>query len=706
EGVADSGATAHFLLPHVRIRNKRRATNPLNITLPDGEIIQSTHIGNLDLPGLPASATECHVVPGLAHSSLISIKVLCDKGCYVIFTKAACKIYYKGELVLEGKRHPGTGLWIVPTSKTPIDTKPPTKFETHAAHNAYQQSSKAKLIQFLHQCAFSPPASTWIKAINNNQFASWPGLTADAVRKYLPDSTATAKGHMKKTPAGVRSTRPKQPIIKLPAPPNVTIPPNAKVKLVAPNDADLFPPKEINAVNHIFCWAALADQIDGTTYTDLTGRFPTMSLENKQYIFVAYDYTTNAIIVRAISDREAPTIVSAFEDIFSYLETKGFKPRFNVLDNEASSAITEYLRSNDIKWQFVPPNEHRVNAAERAIQTFKNHFISGLCTTNRDFPTQLWDKLLPQAQDSLNMLRTSRIDPTKSAYEILEGPHDFNRHPWAPPGCRAVVHEPASTRTSWGPRGTDAWYIGPAHNHYRSYEFYVPETRAYRTSASAHFFPTYCELPNESPIEAAARTAAELLVELQQHRGSTDPVSLSRHQKAMKIINDIYKSTTSQPPRVEEKGQQSPRVEPTLSSNPTAPRVVKSTKRLHNRVTRNNTPGLATLPQEPHQATAPPAPHQATAPPQPRRSPRLHPTTQPTVAPSPAPPTTAEEPIHVPIITEPTLDDDDDSVIIPIHTITKEPPISVHTPHLIPQEALQAFIFNASSTNVNQHFLP
>jgi hypothetical protein len=126
----------------------------------------------------------------------------------------------------------------------------------------------------------------------------------------------------------------------------------------------MFPPQETNTINHIFCWAALADQIDGTTYTDLTGRFPTMSLENKQYIFVAYDYTTNAIIVRAIPDCESATIVKTFDDIFSYLASKGFKPKFNVLDNEASNAITEYLRQQNITWQFVPPNEHRVNAAE------------------------------------------------------------------------------------------------------------------------------------------------------------------------------------------------------------------------------------------------------------------------------------------------------------------------------------------------------
>ena len=56
------------------------------------------------------------------------------------------------------------------------------------------------------------------------------------------------------------------------------------------------------------------------------------------------------------------------------------------------------------------------NVAERAIQTFKNHFISGVYSTDTDWPIQLWDQLTTQAVITLNMLRTSRIDPTKSAY--------------------------------------------------------------------------------------------------------------------------------------------------------------------------------------------------------------------------------------------------------------------------------------------------
>ena len=47
---------------------------------------------------------------------------------------------------------------------------------------------------------------TFCKAINNNQLIGFPYITSKLVQKYLPDSTATAKGHMNRTKRGLRST--------------------------------------------------------------------------------------------------------------------------------------------------------------------------------------------------------------------------------------------------------------------------------------------------------------------------------------------------------------------------------------------------------------------------------------------------------------------------------------------------------------------
>ena len=53
-----------------------------------------------------------------------------------------------------------------------------------------------ELVTFLHAACFSPVVSTFIRAIDNGHFLSWPGLTSALVRKHLKPSLFTAKGHL------------------------------------------------------------------------------------------------------------------------------------------------------------------------------------------------------------------------------------------------------------------------------------------------------------------------------------------------------------------------------------------------------------------------------------------------------------------------------------------------------------------------------
>jgi hypothetical protein len=136
------------------------------------------------------------------------------------------------------------------------------------------------------------------------------------------------------------------------------------------------------------------------------------------------------------------------------------------MDNQATKHIKAFLTENDCKLQLVEPHNHRVNVAERTIQTFKDAFIAALATTDSKFPLQLWDRLTPQIQDTLNLMQASRINLTKSAYEILNGPYDWNRYPLAPLGCKAIVYKDGNSRGLWVSRGIDAWYLGPSKDHY------------------------------------------------------------------------------------------------------------------------------------------------------------------------------------------------------------------------------------------------
>ena len=117
-------------------------------------------------------------------------------------------------------------------------------------------------------------------------------------------------------------------------------------------------------------------------------------------------------------------------------------------------------------YQLVPTDVHRRNIAERAIRTFKAHFLSILSGIPPSFPNYLWDKLLPQTELSLNLLRQATIAPLLSAWEAFNGPFNFDATPLGSIGCQVLIHNKPSTRASWAFRARDGFYVGPALLHY------------------------------------------------------------------------------------------------------------------------------------------------------------------------------------------------------------------------------------------------
>jgi hypothetical protein len=168
----------------------------------------------------------------------------------------------------------------------------------------------------------------------------------------------------------------------------------------------------------------------------------------------------------SISGFRDKIICAAYKQQYEMLESKGHMIRINIMDNQASQTIKKIPTKNQCKLMLVEPHNHRINAAEIAIQTFKDHFISVLATTDSNFPLQLWDRLAPQVKNTLNMLYPLRINPNMSAHEAVHGQYDWNRFSLAPPGCKAVIYESPEASTSWGSQGTNAWYVGPSLNHY------------------------------------------------------------------------------------------------------------------------------------------------------------------------------------------------------------------------------------------------
>ena len=146
------------------------------------------------------------------------------------------------------------------------------------------------------------------------------------------------------------------------------------------------------------------------------------------------------------------------------------------MDNQCSRRIQKYITSQGTNIKLLIPDDHGVNAAERAIQTWKNYYVADLSTTDPNYPLQLWCQFIPQAQDTLNMLWNARVKPKLSLYAVLEGQFKFNKTPLAPVGTKALVFLDQKHQKTFNTHAVDAFYVVPAMKHYRNYRFFIPET--------------------------------------------------------------------------------------------------------------------------------------------------------------------------------------------------------------------------------------
>jgi hypothetical protein len=185
----------------------------------------------------------------------------------------------------------------------------------------------------------------------------------------------------------------------------------------------------------------------------------------------------------------------------------------------------------------------------------------------------LWDRLLPQAVITLNMLRTSRINPKLSISTHIYGQYDFNRAPMAPPGTRIIAHETPSRRKTWAPHGQDGWYIGPALEHYRCYTVYINKTRGKSVVETVDFFSETFKLPFPSTQYLATKAATEFTHAL-LHPQPVGPFCKVGDEQtlALKRLADIFEGATRQksrvvsPPRVQNTATQQRVAQQTTSS--------------------------------------------------------------------------------------------------------------------------------------------
>ena len=514
--VSDTGATSTAGTLHDPFTHSNTRSTKI-FMLPTGTTTAATIQAQLLLNVRPPANTV-DIVPNL-HQTLLSGSKFADANYTAVYDKHEVNFYDSATIniteraVLTGYRCPRTGLWRIPlrpitvnenTDTLILDSKcglqsthpryhvpTPTHIREHlqaslqcdTEHilNVYELPSIEQSIRYLHAAAGFPTKSTWLAAIRKGNYSTWPLITVKNVHKHFPQSEETQQGHMRNQRQGTRST--KQAL------------PQAEPCTPLPQLHDIF---------------IRTYDTHGTLYTDQTGKFPHLSSQGNRYQMILYHVDSNSIWAEPTKNKTEGELILARNRALQRMKACGIQPTRQVLDNEISAAYKLAITESGMTYQLVPPDDHRRNIAEKAIQTWKDHFIAVISGTDAKFPLHLWCQLLPQMERQLCLLRQSNAYPHISSHTHLYGHHDYNAHPFVPLGMEALVHDKPHRRKSFAQHCTKGYVIGTSYEHYRCWKVWTPATRTTRISATVFFKHKYITNPSVTPADAIIAAAANL----------------------------------------------------------------------------------------------------------------------------------------------------------------------------------------------------
>ena len=462
---------------HISVTN---TLHPLHVQFPDGVIAQSTGTANIALPAT-STTLAAHVFPdNVLTQSLFGILDITNQGYDVTFKTSGVGIYDdQGVEIHFQPKLPADTSWtlpIVPAVDSTIDH----------ANAVIPLPSDSDFVKFMHASFGSPSVSTFLRALRLQWLDTIPRLTSALVSANRPNSIATALGHLDQSRQGYDSTS----AIKQPRKQRTDLTPiitplsTDKDYVESDNETE---PEEDEEQQLDSTPEPLLCKLYNTCDVDASGRFPVASVSKNEYILLSY--FKGYVHAEPLPNRHHSSYIEAYKLTHEHWKKYGPIPTIFRLDNETSVPLEAYI-TTFADFKFFPAGNHRANRAERAMRTWKNHFIATLASASPQFPMRHWDKLLPIAEITLNCLLPWHPNPSISAYHGLTGDKfDFRAHPIGPAGTAIVIHDKPDTRGTWQVHGTPGFYLGPALNHYRAHRCLSSHTGMERNSDTVAWFP-------------------------------------------------------------------------------------------------------------------------------------------------------------------------------------------------------------------------
>ncbi len=161
------------------------------------------------------------------------------------------------------------------------------------------------------------------------------------------------------------------------------------------------PPPTIKKHYNIF---VVVYELLDTIHTDQTGPFPIRSQQGYQYIMIGIHLDAIYIFCKLMKNQTKGEMITAYQKMVNRMKLSALGLKHHRLDNKCLAAFKACIAKNGMTHELALPDCHHCNIAKRAIQTFKNHFVSILSEVDDRFPLSLWCHLVRPAELTVNLL--------------------------------------------------------------------------------------------------------------------------------------------------------------------------------------------------------------------------------------------------------------------------------------------------------------
>ena len=479
----------------------------LAITAANGEKISPVAETTIMVAGTPLSALVFKEADLAAN--LLSISQHCEQFASTFtFDKGSVSIAVPGKETVLFPRQPG-GLYLIPAV-----IAPPTS--PVALLNKRFESIDERIKWFFH--AFGAPA--WHNFIDKLErgFFSCPGVTLAEFKAHPQHSQFTDIGRLQQTPPARKS----------------------QGKKSGRTTSDPLQPKgekaNVIAVKYRF-------SKEGKCYSDAAGKFPVRGVDGDWYLVVFYLQDDNYCHFEVMKDRTKESFVRAYTRAIRYFARFGRKVCKFIIDNECSDSLKNFLVTNDIGYQFVPPDIHRSNIAERLLGQVKPFVITMLASADKTFPMCLWSDITVQLEIVFNVMREAGRSPNISAWHDLRGErYDYMHLPLAPFGTIVMAHVKPDKRSSWGAHATRAVYIGPSLDHHRCYRVRMEGSLEVRIVDTVSWHSDKFRAPMVTPSEhftAVLSDLANAFTRMVQQARLSDDQLVAKKDNVKSVIDQL-----------------------------------------------------------------------------------------------------------------------------------------------------------------------